>query len=169
MPHSFRCVQCDQFVDASSACAFHPKKGAESGRERDALLACAGGCGGGGCLSGSHRATHHADYGYSSFFADANELLDAHKIFTTVAATNAFAVFGLTDHLHKTHPNHLFLYLTPNGRSHPAQRVLFFSANHLAFVSLRASMSIIYSAGSRENSLRAANVTYYTISSGFVG
>ncbi|KAI8616997.1 hypothetical protein BC830DRAFT_148113 [Chytriomyces sp. MP71] len=73
--------------------------------------------------------------------------------------TNQLAARHAKDNFHPTHPSHLFLYVTPNGREHPSQRVLFFSAHHLAFVALRASMSVMYSAGSKENVLRVVNVS----------
>ncbi|KAJ3264820.1 hypothetical protein HDU77_007492 [Chytriomyces hyalinus] len=155
----FRCVQCDSFVEHSSD-ALCPSHCAESHTLSDTGLVwspCSNiGCT--GCISQPHCQTAHADYPYSSFYASVNTLLDTQKTFTVVSAGTSLAVFGLTDSSH-TQPNHLFLYVTPAGRDHPLQRLLFFSPDQLAVVALRASMSVMYQDTSKENILTAVNLT----------
>ncbi|KAJ3243884.1 hypothetical protein HDU78_011715 [Chytriomyces hyalinus] len=155
----FRCVQCDSFVEHSSD-ALCPSHCAESHTLSDTGLVwspCSNiGCA--GCISQPHCQTAHADYPYSSFYASVNTLLDTQKTFTVVSAGTSLAVFGLTDSSH-TQPNHLFLYVTPAGRDHPLQRLLFFSPDQLAVVALRASMSVMYQDTSKENILTAVNLT----------
>ncbi|KAJ3129669.1 hypothetical protein HK100_008477 [Physocladia obscura] len=151
--HVFRCVQCDLFVESGGAaeeCEFHTGDGADNEK------LC--GCGSCGCKHGAHRPIAHSDYKYSSFFTNTNELLDHQKVFATVAARDALAVFGATNATHPTHARNLFLYVTPKTRSHPAQRVLFFSAEHLSFVGLHASMAL-YSANANSSINNSLNIT----------
>ncbi|KAJ3069587.1 hypothetical protein HDU98_007358 [Podochytrium sp. JEL0797] len=154
-PHVFRCVQCDEFVTAGE-CRFHSEASAATGREGDSLKVC--GCQAGGCHLGTHRQAAHTDYKYSAFFAELNTLLDKQRILTTVEARETLVVVGVTDDMHPTHPNHLFLYATPNGRSHPRQTIRYFSADNLNFVSLRVSMAQLYDAGPRESVLKALHI-----------